>query len=184
MSQGAAVAQLAALDYPQKVTALTLTCATPGGPGHEHADLPPMSAALAAFFGSAFPEPDWSDRSAVIEYLVEAERPFAGSMFDATAVRELAVRIVGRTTSIASQLTNPFVIDPGEPWRHRLGEIRVPTLVLHGTEDPLFPYGHAEALAKEIPGARLLPMPRTGHEVIPAHVWDDVVPAIVENERR
>ena len=36
--------------------------------------------------------------------------------------------------------------------RPRLCELTTPTLVLHGTEDPLSPYGHAEALAAEIPG--------------------------------
>ena len=39
----------------------------------------------------------------------------------------------------------------GEGWRERLGEIRVPTLVLHGTEDPFFQIGHALALEREIP---------------------------------
>ena len=39
-------------------------------------------------------------------------------------------------------------------WRERLGELSVPTLVVHGTEDPVVPYGNGLALAREIPGAR------------------------------
>jgi pimeloyl-ACP methyl ester carboxylesterase len=58
--------------------------------------------------------------------------------------------------------------------------------VLHGTEDPLLPYGHAEALAGEIAGARLVPLEGVGHEVPPRPVWDRVVGAILEHtsERR
>ena len=34
--------------------------------------------------------------------------------------------------------------------------IRVPTLVVHGTEDPVYPYDHAEILARGIPTATLV----------------------------
>jgi pimeloyl-ACP methyl ester carboxylesterase len=41
-------------------------------------------------------------------------------------------------------------------WRERLPEIEIPTLVVHGRRDPFFPVGNGEAIAREIPGARLL----------------------------
>jgi pimeloyl-ACP methyl ester carboxylesterase len=41
-------------------------------------------------------------------------------------------------------------------WRERLPKIEVPTLVVHGRRDPFFPVGNGEAIAREIPGARLL----------------------------
>jgi len=41
-------------------------------------------------------------------------------------------------------------------WRERLPELVTPTLVVHGRRDPFFPVGNGEALAREIPGARLL----------------------------
>jgi pimeloyl-ACP methyl ester carboxylesterase len=41
-------------------------------------------------------------------------------------------------------------------WRERLPGIAVPTLVVHGHRDPFFPVGNGEAIAREIPGARLL----------------------------
>jgi pimeloyl-ACP methyl ester carboxylesterase len=50
--------------------------------------------------------------------------------------------------------------------------------VLHGTEDPLFPLGHGEALAHEIPGARLVPLEYAGHE-LPEPVWDVAIPEIL-----
>jgi pimeloyl-ACP methyl ester carboxylesterase len=77
-------------------------------------------------------------------------------------------------------MKNPFLIEGGDSWRERLGEIRIPTLVLHGTEDPLFPYEHGVALANEIPGAQLLPLDETGHE-LPRAIWDVVVGAILRH---
>jgi pimeloyl-ACP methyl ester carboxylesterase len=183
MSQGAAVAQLLALDHADRVASLTLASSTPGGPGHHYSDLPAPSPELQEFFADEPAAPEWSDRAAVIDYLVEAERPFAAHSrpFDTEGMRAAAARIVDRTADIAAQLTNPFMISAGEPWRDRLGRIGTPTLVLHGTEDPMFPIGHGEALAAEIPGARFVPLEQTGHEVFPRHQWDTVVPAILDH---
>jgi pimeloyl-ACP methyl ester carboxylesterase len=75
-------------------------------------------------------------------------------------------------------LTNHDHVGGGGPWRDRLGEIAVPTLVVHGTDDPLFPYEHGVALANEIAGAELLTLGGTGHE-LPRATWDQVVPAIL-----
>ena len=41
-------------------------------------------------------------------------------------------------------------------WRKRLPELAIPAIGVHGRRDPFFPVGNGEALAREIPGARLL----------------------------
>ena len=70
------------------------------------------------------------------------------------------------------------VIEPAPRWRERLGEMSaVPTTVVHGTADPVFPLGNGEALAREIPGARLVTLPGGGHELPPA-AWTALVDAI------
>jgi pimeloyl-ACP methyl ester carboxylesterase len=48
-------------------------------------------------------------------------------------------------------------------WIDRLSEVRVPTLVIWGTEDGLIPWEHALAFQKGIPGAMLHPVPDAGH---------------------
>ncbi len=48
---------------------------------------------------------------------------------------------------------------------NRLGEIKAPTLVIHGTEDPILPLDHGMALADKIPGAKKLIMEGVGHEM-------------------
>ena len=73
-----------------------------------------------------------------------------------------------------------MLLEGGEPWRERLGAIAVPTLVIHGSADPLFPLGHGRALADEIPGARLLVLDGAGHVLDPAD-HETVVRAILDH---
>lgn len=181
MSVGGWIGQLVALENPDRVASLTLISTSPtAGPGDP--DLPEMSEKLQDFFAQGASEPDWSDRDAVIDYIVEGERPFAGSRpFNETAIRGIAARVFDRTTDLASGITNHAGMDSGDRWRERLGEVKAPTLVIHGTEDPMYPYGNAVVLANEIPGARLLALERVGHEVPPRDLWDVVVPAILRH---
>jgi pimeloyl-ACP methyl ester carboxylesterase len=177
MSMGGGIAQRLALDHADRVASLTLIATSPGG-----ADLPPMSDELRAWVEEPPPEPDWSDRQAVVDYIVEDLRQHAGTLpFDEEEMRAFAGRIVDRTVNIASSMKNHYLLEGDEPVGPRLGELTAPTLVLHGTEDPLFPYGHAEALAAEIPGARLLPLKGMGHELPPRPIWDQVVAAILDH---
>jgi pimeloyl-ACP methyl ester carboxylesterase len=61
-----------------------------------------------------------------------------------------------------------------------LSSITSPTLVIHGTADPMFPIEHGEALAEEIRCARLLRLEGAGHGVDRAD-WEVVVEAILEH---
>ena len=180
MSMGGALAQLLALDHPDRVRSLILISTGPATPGADDGDLPSMSPEAAARFAD-LAEPNWADRAAVLDYGVRLSRACAGTAgFDEAAARALWERALDRTIDIEAMMTNHHVIDGAEPWRHRLGELRAPTLVIHGTADPVIPYGHGEALADEIPGARLLALEAVGHE-IPRSTWDTVVPAMIEH---
>jgi len=182
MSMGGTIAVYMALDQSARVATLTLVSTSPGAAGPGKAKLPPMSRTLQEFFAKDTPPPDWRDRSAVIEYIVDGSRPFAGARgFDEAHLRSLAGRVFDRTTNMEASFTNHAAVTGGGAVRARLGELKLPTLVIHGTADPLFPYGHAQALASEIAGARLLPLEGVGHEMPPAAVWDVVIPAILSH---
>ena len=187
VSMGGGLAQAVALDYPERVASLTLIATSSGGAGPDNPDLPPPSEAIRERFANPAPAPDWSNRDAVIDYLVEDSRAFAGALpFDEEEVRVVAAIVVDRTLDIEASMTNHWIVpSDGEPLRPRLGQVSAPTLVLHGTHDPLFPLGHGEALAREIPDASLLLLEGMGHEVPPVPVWDQVVEAILNvSERR
>jgi pimeloyl-ACP methyl ester carboxylesterase len=174
LSMGGGIAMHIAVSHPGRVASLMLESTSPGPGGPDEAVLPPMSKELAAF--EPPPEPDWADAVAVVDYVVAGLYPYAGSVrFDEEQMRELVARIVDRTIDMRSSQTNHWIIEGGEPIRDRLGEIEAPTLVLHGTEDPLFPIAHGEALARKIPGARLVPLEGVGHEFPPRQVWDQLV---------
>jgi pimeloyl-ACP methyl ester carboxylesterase len=180
-SMGGALAQVLALDHPGCVASLTLVATSPAGP---EPDLPPMADEAQAAL-AAIAEPDWSDRAAVIEYLTEQWRAVASRSrpFDAEGTRALSARVVDRTTNMESSTKNAYAADGTARWRDRLGGLDVPTLVIHGTEDPVFPLGHGEALAREIPGAELLTLEGGGHELA-RRDWDVVVPAILAHTSR
>jgi pimeloyl-ACP methyl ester carboxylesterase len=177
MSLGGTIALRIGLDQPERVETLTLFSTSPGGPG-----LPPMSDQLGAYFETAPWPPDWSDPVAVVGYLVDAERAFAAPRhFDEAAARARAERTVERAVDIAAGLTNWTRLGGGEPVRPRLGEVAAPALVVHGTADPLYPFGHAETLAGELPVARLLPLDGVGHQPPPPPVWPGVIAAVLRH---
>ncbi len=176
MSAGGAVAQLATLDHADRVASLTLIATSPAGPDP---DLPKMANEAVERF-TAIAAPDWSDPRSVVEHGVELARACAGDGFDEAAVRALWERVVARSIDVEASFVNPGAIEMADRWRERLGEVRAPTLVIHGTRDPVFPAGHGEALANEIPGAELLLLEGAGHE-LPRSTWDVVVPAILEH---
>jgi pimeloyl-ACP methyl ester carboxylesterase len=175
-SMGGGIAMLAALDYPDRVASLTLIGTSPGGEG-----LPPMSPEFLSFVSGA-ESPDWSDREAVVDYILRFLQILSNGSghLDEATMRAQIEQEVDRTRNIASSQINHFVMETGAPIRERLGDVAVPTLVIHGNLDPVFPLGHAVALQQEIPGAELLILERTGHE-LPRAVWDVVVPAIVRS---
>jgi pimeloyl-ACP methyl ester carboxylesterase len=184
LSMGGGIAQEIAVDRPTKVASLTLLSTSPAGPGGpDRPDLPPPTPRIAESFSSPPAEPDWSDRDAAIDHIVAGLGPFAGSYgVDEPRVRAIAGRMYDRTSDIAASQTNHWILDNGGGLdRARLGEITAPTLVLHGTDDPLFPLPHGAAVAAEIPGATLIPLDGVGHEFPPAPTWDTVIPAILRH---
>ena len=182
ISMGGGIAQEIALHDPDRVLTLTLMSTSPVV--HVDRGLPSPTPELAATLAAPAPEPDWTDRDAVVDYRVAIERPYAGGGgLDEARVRLLAELDVDRATDMAAGLTNHLLAE-GEPSPTvGLDAIGVPTLVVHGSDDPLFPVEHGRALAAAIPGASLVELAGVGHEQPPPRHWDVVVPALLDHTR-
>jgi pimeloyl-ACP methyl ester carboxylesterase len=175
VSAGGGFAQLLALGFPDRISSLVLISTSPATPGDR--SLPSATERFNSFLASV--EVDWSDQESVIEYLVGYERMLAGGVrpFDDIAWRELVRRDVERARDMAAS-ENHSVISEGDAPSEPISSIAVPTLVIHGTADPMFPLEHGQALAKEIPGARLLTIEGAGHGVDRAD-WEPIARAIL-----
>jgi pimeloyl-ACP methyl ester carboxylesterase len=156
---GGMVAQVAALEHPDAFAALTLAGTRPVAPGPVDNNLPDHDKATMKRVFSR-PMPDSSDRAAVAEFAAAGAQILGNHP---AAARTTAERIWDRTPGaqpavhLANQLGTVFAkLDCKPRWRQRLPELAIPALVVHGRHDPFFPVGNGEALAREIPGARLL----------------------------
>ncbi len=183
VSAGGALAQLLALDFPRRVLSLVLISTSPAVAGDR--SLPPPSAAFTQFVRSA--TVDWSDADSTIDYLVAYSRVLAGEKrrFEEAEVRDLVQRDVARAHDFAAVQNHELLEDDDKP-REPLSSLEVRTLVIHGTADPMFPLPHGQALAAEIPGARLLALEGAGHGVERVD-WDTITQAIetqTDEERR
>ncbi|MGI8713069.1 MAG: alpha/beta fold hydrolase [Solirubrobacteraceae bacterium] len=177
LSMGGAVAQLIALDDPGRVTSLTLITTRPAvSIGRE---LPDADPEYGRFWAQA--QVDWSDPESSIQYLIDHWRVLSGHQraYDAEYIRRLATRDLARARNPASAQNHGQVGVDKRP-RGPLASITAPTLVIHGTADPLFALEYGHALTDEIPGARLLTLDGAGHGLAPVD-FNTVVPAIIRH---
>jgi pimeloyl-ACP methyl ester carboxylesterase len=174
VSAGGGLVQELALDFPSRVLSLVLLSTSPAI--SDDRSLPPPSAAFAEFVQSATVE--WSDAESVIDYLVAYTHMLAGEErpLEEAEVRDLVRRDIERAHDFAA-LQNHDLLEGDDRARGPLSSIAAPTLVIHGTADPMFPLPHGQALAAEIPDARLLPLEGAGHGLQRAD-WDTIVQAI------
>jgi pimeloyl-ACP methyl ester carboxylesterase len=180
LSMGGGIAQVVAVEQPERVLTLTLMSTSAAGERADRSELPGAEPQVAETFTSPIPNPDWSDREAVISYLVESERPYAGSLgFDEAAARLRGARVVDRSRDVAAA-ANHWMLEGDSP-TFAMNAIGVPTLVVHGTADPMFPLAHGQSLAVEIPDARLVTLAGVGHEVPPPQLWATLVAEIAQH---
>jgi pimeloyl-ACP methyl ester carboxylesterase len=169
-SLGGMIAQTFALEHPDRVRTLTSIMSTTG-----HPDLPTATPdAAAALF-----QPAPSDREGNIERAVRVFRVIGspGFPFDEERVRARAARAYDRCFHPAGVARQMIAIIASGSRRDALHALRVPTLVVHGADDPLIPLACGLDTAESIPGAELLIIEGMGHSLPPA-TWPRLVEAI------
>lgn len=182
-SMGGGTAQRIAAQHPERVRTLTLVSTSPATDvGRE---LPAPTEEIMATFTDEAEPPDWNDRDAVISWIVEGERPYAGpGHFDEAALRCLVGRVYDRTHSMEAATTNHFVVAAKDAPAVDLAAVSVPTRVLHGSHDPLFPPGHGQVLAEVLHGGDVIVLENTGHQLPPPDTWPVLANALRNHTRR
>lgn len=173
ISLGGVIAQHLALRHPGRVRSLTLISTTSG-----NLELPlPEAAALGALLA-----PPAEDREGRIAQSVETSRLLSGDLpFDEEDAWEEAARAYDRSF-YPEGMTRQLAALLSSPWYGALAGLDVPTLVIHGEKDPLFPLAHGEDLAATIPNARLHVVQGGGHS-FPRPAWPELVAAVAQHAK-
>lgn len=182
ISMGGAIAQLVAIDYPERILSLTSIAADSGNP-----ELPVIAKPEA--FEGVPPQPATADREAYIEWQVKTWQALAGPVYptDEETLRAYAEQSFERDfdpEALIRQQTVSFLghIESSHYRLNNLENITVPTVVLQGTEDPLVPVESAEDIAAHIPNAELRIIPGLGH-TIPVELVTEFADAITDAAR-
>lgn len=175
MSLGGMISQIVALKYPEKVLSLSFIAS---GGLFSDPELPSINQNVLDYHskGSGI---DWSDRSETVEFMVGGWRLLSGSgrKFIDGEARKLAETEFDRANNLQSMF-NHAQLKGGEEYTDRMNEIKSPTLIIHGTDDPVLPYQHALALKKAIRNSRLVTLDGVGHE-IHRDDWDRIVEELI-----
>lgn len=177
LSMGGAIAQVVAIDSPERVRSLTLLASDSGNP-----ELPPIDPEA---FADVPPGPRPTDREGFIDRRVAEEQALAGAGYpaDEDEVRAAVLRAVERRydpDALARQETMSLVghLSSADYRFANLESIDAPTIIVQGDDDPLVPVESAYDIEARIPGSELRVIPGLGHQV-PVEVVPNVVDAIV-----
>lgn len=164
ISMGAMIAQRVALAAPDRVRSLTCIMGSSGGRGLMKPKMAVLRAATTKPRGRA-------DMAALEQYYLHFFRAISSSTMppSESELREAMTRTVRRsgldTEGTYRQLA-AILADDGRA--KLLSRITCPTLVMHGTEDPLLPPACGEDTARRIPGAKLAMISDMAHDFVPA----------------
>lgn len=173
-SMGGMVGQLLALDHADRVATLTLVCSTPGL-GDER--LPMAADWLVDWMTERlFNEPPGTG-AARAAWIVEQGEWFAGSRYPVPTADRLQIALAEVDRCWYPESGHGAAVGASPSRLDRLDGIELPTLVVHGTADPVFSVEHALALAKGIRGAELWLVEELGHE-LPDGLVSELLPRL------
>jgi pimeloyl-ACP methyl ester carboxylesterase len=170
MSMGGMIAQEIAISFPERVRSLTSIMSSTGNPKTPQPTREAMAVLMAPppttkeeYFarhaqtwkvlrGGSFPEDEALDRA-------RAERNFERGLNPAGTGRQLRAILASGSR------------------KERLASVTAPTLVIHGTIDPLARPEGGKDTAASIPGAKLLMIEGMGH-ALPIRMWPQIIDAI------
>jgi pimeloyl-ACP methyl ester carboxylesterase len=172
-SMGGMIAQLVAINHPDRVLSLVSIMSTTGNPKVGKPQ-PKMMMRLM--------RKGQREREAFIADYIATSRAIGSQVYELEEEheRERAARLFERGVYPAGSARQLGAVVSATDRTRALAGIRVPTTVIHGDADPLVDVSGGRATAEAIPGARLVIFPGMGHG-LPRALWPEVIDAIVDN---
>jgi pimeloyl-ACP methyl ester carboxylesterase len=169
-SMGGMIAQQLAIDAPTRVASLSLLSTSP-----DLSIAPPDPAVL-----SVAQAMDSHSRDAWMDAAISSLRMQTGPRwtFDEELVRARVEATVQRAFRPAASIRQMRAILRSPPRIRDLRQVDAPTLVVHGSDDPVLPIAHAQELAAAIPHAHLVVVDGMGHAVPWGH-WDVILDVLM-----
>jgi pimeloyl-ACP methyl ester carboxylesterase len=164
---GGMIAQTIALRHPERVLTLTSIMSTTG----ERGIAQPTEAALKVLLS-----PPAKSREEPMERSVEARRVIGSPGYprDEEEIRRRAGIAYDRGVNPAGFARQLAAVWASGDRTEALRSLDVPTLVVHGEDDPLIPVDGGQATAAAIPGAELWTVPGMGHD-LPRPLWPELI---------
>jgi pimeloyl-ACP methyl ester carboxylesterase len=177
ISMGGMIGQTIAVNYPQRITSLISIYSSMGDPK----DPPPQPEAFQALIA---PLPE--GRREIIEHAVNVFRVIAGPgfSFDEEWQRKIVTQAYDRSHYPQGLIRQFVAILSQKNRKPALASISLPTLVIHGTDDPLVPLECGKNTAATIPHAELLIIDGMGHDLPHGGAWPQIVDAIVSHTHK
>jgi pimeloyl-ACP methyl ester carboxylesterase len=169
-SLGGMIAQTIAIRHPERVRTPTSIMSTTGERGVAN----PTEEA-----GAVLMSPPARSREEAMERIVEVRRVIGSPGFppDEDDIRQRAGRAWDRGVNPAGFARQLAAVYASGDRSEALRSLDVPTLVVHGEEDPLIPVSGGRATAAAIPGAELWTIAGMGHD-LPRAIWPDLIDRI------
>lgn len=168
-SMGGMIAQLVAINHPERVLSLASIMSAVGG-------RETVAPSLRVLGRLLLPTP--KTREGRIRRQLDTARLLAGGHpIDEERAREFAAAGIDRAYHPAGMRRQLAASATAPSRRAELARLRVPALVIHGVDDPLVPLENGRRTAAAIPGARLLEVEGMGHNLPPSK-WPEIVQAI------
>jgi pimeloyl-ACP methyl ester carboxylesterase len=174
-SMGGMIAQTIAIEHPDRVLSL---CSIMSNVGAKLSGQPAL-----AIYPLMLRRPP-KEREAYIEHVARmyGEIGSKGFPIDQERLRSNAALAYERGVSAAGNGRQLGAILSAPDRTKALADVKVPTVVIHGTADRLVRLSGGKATAKAIPGAKLVLIDGMGHD-LPRGAWEKIVEAIVANAR-
>lgn len=172
MSMGGIITQIIALKHPGRILTISLIMTS-----NFDSSLPRKDSKVTESLGELKIK-NWQSKDEVIEYLMKKSKVLIGTkyIFDEKRIRKLNEEEFDRASNLQSRENHGFIRGWGV-YLSRIDEINAPTLVIHGTKDPIIPYEHGVHLSGIIPNSVLVTLDGAGHE-LHYNDWDKIINAI------